>query len=77
MISVKKFFEWMENGGYYKNMACDIKTPWITTDHKKDVLDSEGVVAIQNSILAIIDEKVRQASNADRDPLEKKERAII
>ncbi len=77
MISVKKFFEWMENGGYYKNMARNIKTPWITTDHKKGTLDSEGVVAIQNSILAITGEKVRQASDADRDSLGKKERAII
>lgn len=38
MVAVKLFFKWAEDQGVYPNIAKNVKSPSVSTDHKKDPL---------------------------------------
>lgn len=50
IVTVRLFFRWLEQQGFYKNVADKIKCPVISKAHKKDYLTSKQVKAILNNI---------------------------
>lgn len=59
--SVKQFFEWTENAGFYPNVAKNIHTPKTTTadEHLRDGLTPEEILTIEDHIKS--DSMTRQA----------------
>lgn len=50
IVTVRLFFRWLEQQGFYKNIADKIKFPVINKEYKKDYLTSKQVKALLNNI---------------------------
>lgn len=50
IVTVRLFFRWLEQQGFYKNIADKVKSPVISKEHKKDYLTSKQVKALLNNI---------------------------
>ena len=66
--SVKQFFKWLSDFGYYPNIASNIHTPKInTTIHKKDALTPLEVLTIEQSITSQAKTKYSAACSNYKD----------
>ena len=43
IIAAHKFFAWLEQFGYYPNVAKDVKVKRVSTGHKRDFLSAKGI----------------------------------
>ena len=66
--SVKQFFKWLSDFGYYPNIASNIHTPKINmTIHKKDALTPLEVFTIEQSITSQAENKFAAACSNYKD----------
>ena len=66
--SVKQFFKWTAANSIYPNITENIHTPKAdTTSHKKDALQAEDVLNIEQSIKKHAEEQVQEAAQALKD----------
>ena len=50
MAAIKLFFKFLELKGIYKNIAVNVKSPKVSTDHKRDALKAEDAKQVINNI---------------------------
>ena len=50
MAAIKLFFKFLELKGIYKNIAVNVKSPKVSTDHKRDALKAEDAKQIISNI---------------------------
>ena len=66
--SVCQFFKWTAANGYYPDIAANIHAPKIRHDvHKKDALNAQEVLQIEQSIEATAEAKAEAAAGAAKD----------
>ena len=66
--SVKQFFKWLTDFGYYPNIASNVHTPKInTTIHKKDALTPSEVLTVEESITSRAKIRLADASDHYKD----------
>ena len=66
--SVKQFFKWLADFGYYPNIASNVHTPKInTTIHKKDALTPSEVLTVERSITSQAETKLEAAATNYKD----------
>ena len=50
MAAIKLFFKFLELKGIYKNIAVNVKSPKVSTDHKRDALKAEDAKKVISNI---------------------------
>ena len=50
MAAIKLFFKFLELKGIYKNIAVNVKSPKVSTDHKRDALKAEDAKQVISNI---------------------------
>lgn len=74
--TVCQFFRWAASEGLYDNIADNIHAPKVRHDaHKKEALQANDVLNIENSIQAAATEKASQAADNAKDTAGRIERA--
>ena len=66
--SVRQFFKWLGDFGYYPNVASNVHTPRIKGgEHKKDALTPKEVYTIEKSIITQAETKTANAATNYKD----------
>lgn len=66
--TIKQFFKWLSDFGYYPNIASNVHTPKINnTIHKKDAFTPSEVLTIEKSITAHAETRLAAAATHYKD----------
>lgn len=66
--TIKQFFKWLSDFGYYPNIASNVHTPKINnTIHKKDAFTPSEVLTIERSITAQAETRLADAATHYKD----------